>query len=34
MCAARPGPEPAEGLVPFGPQGEHIHVRARPRDRR
>jgi quercetin dioxygenase-like cupin family protein len=29
-----PGPEPAEVLVLFGPQGEHIHVRARPRNRR
>jgi transcriptional regulator with XRE-family HTH domain len=29
-----PGPEPTEVLVLFGPQGEHIHVRARPRNRR
>ena len=29
-----PGPGPAEVLVLFGPQGEHIHVRARPRNRR
>ena len=29
-----PGPEPTEVLVLFGPQGEHIHVRARPRSRR
>jgi transcriptional regulator with XRE-family HTH domain len=28
-----PGPEPAEVLVLFGPQGERIHVRARPRNR-
>jgi transcriptional regulator with XRE-family HTH domain len=27
------GPEPAELLVLFGPQGERIHVRARPRAR-
>ena len=27
------GPEPAEVLVLFGPQGERIHVRARPRAR-
>jgi transcriptional regulator with XRE-family HTH domain len=27
------GPEPAELLILFGPQGEHIHVRARPRPR-
>ena len=27
------GPEPAELLVLFGPQGERIHVRARPRTR-
>jgi transcriptional regulator with XRE-family HTH domain len=25
-----PGPEPAEILILFGPQGERIHVRARP----
>ena len=25
------GPEPAELLVLFGPQGERMHVRARPR---
>ena len=29
-----PGPEPTEVLVLFGPQGEHIDVRARPRNRR
>jgi len=29
-----PGAEPAELLVLFGPQGERIHVRARPRSRR
>ena len=29
-----PGPEPAEVLVLFGPQGDHIHIRARPRNRR
>jgi transcriptional regulator with XRE-family HTH domain len=28
-----PGPEPAELLVLFGPQGERVHVRARPRER-
>lgn len=28
------GPEPAELLILFGPQGERIHVRARPRSRR
>jgi mannose-6-phosphate isomerase-like protein (cupin superfamily) len=28
------GPEPAELLMLFGPQGERIHVRARPRSRR
>jgi transcriptional regulator with XRE-family HTH domain len=27
------GPEPAELLVLFGPQGERIHIRARPRTR-
>jgi hypothetical protein len=27
------GPEAAELLVVFGPQGERIHVRARPRSR-
>ena len=27
------GPEPAELLVLFGPQGERVHVRARPRTR-
>ena len=26
-----PGPEPAEVLALFGPQGERVHVRARPR---
>jgi len=25
------GPEPAELLVLFGPQGERMHIRARPR---
>jgi transcriptional regulator with XRE-family HTH domain len=29
-----PGPEPAEVLTLYGPQGERIHVRARPADRR
>ena len=28
---SNPFPEPAEGLVLFGPQGERMHVRARPR---
>ena len=28
------GPEPAEVLTLFGPQGERIHVRARPRNQR
>lgn len=28
-----PGPEPAEVLSLFGPQGERLHVRARPADR-
>jgi len=28
------GPEPAELLVLFGPQGERAHIRARPRNRR
>jgi transcriptional regulator with XRE-family HTH domain len=28
------GPEPAEVLTLFGPQGERIHVRARPRSQR
>ena len=27
---ANPGPEPAEVLTLFGPQGERLHVRARP----
>jgi len=27
---ANPGPEPAELLCLFGPQGERMHVRARP----
>jgi transcriptional regulator with XRE-family HTH domain len=27
---ANPGPEPAEALTLFGPQGERLHVRARP----
>ena len=30
---ANPFPEPAEGLVLYGPQGERMHVRARPADR-
>jgi transcriptional regulator with XRE-family HTH domain len=30
---SNPFPEPAEGLVLFGPQGERMHVRARPADR-
>ena len=30
---SNPFPEPAEGLVLFGPQGERIHVRAKPADR-
>jgi transcriptional regulator with XRE-family HTH domain len=29
-CIANPGPQPAEILHLFGPQGERIHVRARP----
>jgi transcriptional regulator with XRE-family HTH domain len=29
-----PGPGPAEVLALFGPQGEHLHVRARPTARR
>jgi len=29
-----PGPEPVEVLALFGPQGERMHVRARPRPRR
>ena len=28
------GPGPAELLVLFGPQGERMHIRARPRTRR
>ncbi len=28
-----PGPEPAEVLTLFGPQGERLHLRARPRGR-
>jgi transcriptional regulator with XRE-family HTH domain len=28
------GPDPVELLTLFGPQGERIHIRARPRDRR
>jgi transcriptional regulator with XRE-family HTH domain len=28
-----PGPEPAELLILFGPQGERLHIRARPRSR-
>ncbi|TFV50346.1 XRE family transcriptional regulator [Blastococcus sp. TF02A-35] len=30
---SNPFPEPAEGLVLFGPQGERMHVRARPQGR-
>ncbi|MBO4204828.1 helix-turn-helix domain-containing protein [Micromonospora echinofusca] len=30
-CVTNPGPGPAELLNLFGPQGERIHVRARPR---
>ncbi|GAA1805920.1 XRE family transcriptional regulator [Luedemannella flava] len=30
-CVANPGPEPAEVLNLYGPQGERIHVRARPK---
>ena len=30
---SNPFPEPAEGLALFGPQGERMHVRARPADR-
>lgn len=30
-CVSNPGPEPAELLNLFGPQGERIHVRARPK---
>lgn len=29
-CLQNPGPEPAEILTLFGPQGERLHVRARP----
>ncbi|PZV98871.1 Transcriptional regulator, contains XRE-family HTH domain [Micromonospora phaseoli] len=29
-CVANPGPEPTEVLNLFGPQGERLHVRARP----
>jgi transcriptional regulator with XRE-family HTH domain len=32
-CVMNPGPEPAEILNLFGPQGERIHVRARPKSR-
>jgi transcriptional regulator with XRE-family HTH domain len=32
-CIANPGPEPAEILNLFGPQGERLHVRARPTKR-
>jgi transcriptional regulator with XRE-family HTH domain len=32
-CVANPGPEPAEILNLFGPQGERLHVRARPTKR-
>jgi len=28
-CFGNPGPEPAEALSIFGPQGERLHVRAR-----
>jgi transcriptional regulator with XRE-family HTH domain len=30
---SNPGPDPAEVLTLFGPQGERMHVRARPRER-
>ena len=30
---SNPGPEPAEALALFGPQGERLHVRARPATR-
>ncbi|MEV0199123.1 XRE family transcriptional regulator [Nonomuraea sp. NPDC050691] len=30
-CLSNPGPEPAEVLSLFGPQGERVHVRARPK---
>ncbi|MCZ7423146.1 XRE family transcriptional regulator [Verrucosispora sp. WMMA2121] len=29
-CVTNPGPEPTEVLNLYGPQGEHLHVRARP----
>ena len=32
-CVANPGPEPAEILTLFGPQGERLHVRASPTPR-
>ncbi len=32
-CISTPGPEPAEVLSLFGPQGERQHVRARPNTR-
>jgi len=32
-CFGNPGPEPAEVLSLFGPQGERLHVRARPSTR-
>ncbi|GIH15630.1 helix-turn-helix domain-containing protein [Rugosimonospora africana] len=32
-CIANPGPGPAEVLSLFGPQGERLHVRARPTTR-
>ena len=32
-CVANPGPQPAEILTLFGPQGERLHVRARPTKR-
>ncbi|MDO3705764.1 XRE family transcriptional regulator [Micromonospora sp. C28SCA-DRY-2] len=32
-CVLNPGPEPTEILTLFGPQGERLHVRARPAKR-
>ncbi|MEV4543476.1 helix-turn-helix domain-containing protein [Micromonospora echinaurantiaca] len=32
-CVLNPGPEPTELLTLFGPQGERLHVRARPTKR-
>ncbi|ROT34074.1 helix-turn-helix domain-containing protein [Micromonospora sp. HM5-17] len=32
-CVANPGPDTAELLILFGPQGERLHVRARPTKR-